>query len=82
MNRKPTAKDYITAAGTILSTIRQMQPAITQLIKDMCFTIITAIIKAFVRNLYVRVRLWVQRNKGCRYCCLLCKYFNECQKDF
>lgn len=60
MNRKPTAKDYITAAGTIIPTI----------------------IKTLVRNLYARVRLWVQRNKGCRHCCLLCKYFNECQKDF
>lgn len=79
MNRKPTAKDYITAAGTLLNAIKEMQPILVQLIKDVCFTII---IKAFVRVLYMRVKLWLRRNKDCCHCCLLCKYFDDCKNDF
>lgn len=82
MNRKPTAKDYITAAGTLLNAIKEMQPILVQLIKDVYFTIIPTIIKAFVRVLYMRVKLWLRRNKDCCLCCLLCKYFDDCKNDF
>lgn len=82
MNKKPTAKDYLTAAGTLLSGIRQMQPAIVQLIKDMCTTIIPTIIRAIAIALYLRIKLWVKRNKDCCRCCIICKYFNECKNDF
>lgn len=82
MNRKPTAKDYITAAGTLLNAIKEMQPILVQLIKDVCFTIIPTIIKAFARVLYMRVKLWLRRNKDCCHCCLLCKYFDDCKNDF
>lgn len=82
MNRKPTPKDYITAAGTVLSAVKEMQPAIAQLIKDMCTTIIPTIIRAIALSFYLRIKLWVKRNKGCCRCCIICKYFNECKNDF
>nr|DAJ08061.1 MAG TPA: protein of unknown function DUF83 [Caudoviricetes sp.] len=29
-----------------------------------------------------RLKLWLMRGKKCRHCCLWCRYFSVCVKDF
>ena len=28
-----------------------------------------------------RLRLWLERNKNCKHCCLWCEYAEKCKKD-
>lgn len=35
-----------------------------------------------VKEFTIRLCLWLKSGKGCRRCCLFCRWFNECKDYF
>lgn len=37
--------------------------------------------KEFAREVLNRFRLWFEKNKNCRHCCLTCEYYSMCSDE-
>ena len=48
--------------------------------EQVCYIIKYAVRRA-VKRLRSRLRHWLKRGKGCRHCCLWCKYYEQCSSE-
>ena len=37
--------------------------------------------KRMIRELRNRLRLWFEKDKRCRHCCLVCEYYDMCKNE-
>ena len=48
---------------------------------EQCYYIIKYAVRRAVKRLRSRLRHWLKRGKGYRYCCLWCKYYEQCGSE-
>lgn len=37
--------------------------------------------KRLIKDMANRFRLWIEKDKHCRHCCLTCEYYNMCSDE-